>query len=76
VTVGPEATVKACIKAKYVILVGTVEGNIEASDRVELRNCCRLVGDIRSPRIMIGNDREHLIKGDVPTAVSLSSANQ
>ena len=54
-TLGPKATVKAGIKAKYVILVGTVEGNIEASDRVELRSCCSLVGDIRSPRIMIEN---------------------
>jgi cytoskeletal protein CcmA (bactofilin family) len=54
-TIGPKATVKAGIKAKCVILVGTVEGNIEASDRVELRNCCSLAGDIRSPRIVIEN---------------------
>ena len=62
-TIGSKANVKAGIKAKYVVLFGTVEGNIEASDRVELRNCCSLMGDIRSPRVQIENGA--YIKGTV-----------
>ena len=52
-TIGPEAKVKANIKAKNVVILGTVDGNIEAGDRIEVRSCCSLLGDIRSPRIMV-----------------------
>src|SRR5581483_3917791 len=54
-TIGPQAHVKADIKAHNIVIVGNVEGKIEASERVELRGKCQLTGDIRSPRIMIEN---------------------
>ena len=61
--IGPNAKVKANIKAKHVVLAGNLEGNIEASDRVELRGECTLLGDVRSARVLI----EHgaFIKGAV-----------
>jgi len=61
--IGPKANVKANIKAKHVVLAGNLEGNIEASDGVELRRKCTLRGDVRSARILI----EHgaFIKGAV-----------
>jgi cytoskeletal protein CcmA (bactofilin family) len=55
-TIGPEAKVKANISAKNVIILGTVDGNIEASNRIEVRSCCSLLGETRSPRIMVEND--------------------
>lgn len=54
-SIGPQAKVKASIKAKNVVLVGSVEGTIEATERIELRGRCSLLGDVRSPRIMIEN---------------------
>ena len=54
-TIGPEAKVKANIKAKNVIILGAVDGNIEASNSIEVRSCCSLLGGIRSPRIMVEN---------------------
>lgn len=54
-TIGPKATVKANIRAQKVVLVGNMEGNIEAGERIEVRSCCSLLGDMRSPRIMIEN---------------------
>ena len=54
-TVGAKAKVKANIKAQNVVLVGDVEGSIEAGKLIELRSCCSVVGDIRSPRIMVEN---------------------
>jgi cytoskeletal protein CcmA (bactofilin family) len=54
-TIGAKARVKANIKAQNVVLVGDVEGSIEAAKLIELRSCCSVVGDIRSPRIMIEN---------------------
>ncbi|GEM_PF-1067325 len=54
-TIGPSARVKADIKAHNVVIAGSVEGKIEASERIELRNRCRMTGDVRSPRVMIEN---------------------
>src|SRR5579872_7337835 len=62
-TIGPQARVKADIKAHNVVIVGNVEGKIEASERVELRGKCHLTGDVRSPRIMIENGA--VIKGTI-----------
>ena len=62
-TVGPSGNVKANIKAHNVIIVGRVEGTIEATERVELRGKCQLTGDVKSPRISIENGA--VIKGTV-----------
>ena len=62
-TIGPDATVKASIKAHNVSLVGNAEGSIEADERVELCSQSRLVGDIRTPRLVIKDGA--YIKGKV-----------
>lgn len=62
-TIGSHGKVKANIRAKNVILLGTVEGNVEASDRIEVRGQCSLTGDLRSPRVVIENGA--YIKGAV-----------
>lgn len=62
-TIGYHGKVKANIRAKNVVLLGNMEGNIEASDRVEVRGQCSLTGDIRSPRVLIENGA--YIKGTV-----------
>jgi cytoskeletal protein CcmA (bactofilin family) len=62
-TIGANANVRASIKAKNVVLIGMVEGNIEASERIELRSVCSMLGDVRSPRIMVENGA--YIKGAV-----------
>jgi cytoskeletal protein CcmA (bactofilin family) len=62
-TIGPDASVKASIKAQNVSLVGNAEGTIEANERVELCSQSRLVGDIRTPRLVIKDGA--YIKGKV-----------
>ena len=62
-TIGPKGRVKANIKARKLVLVGTVEGNIEAGERIELRGTCHVMGDVRSPRIKIENGA--YIKGTI-----------
>jgi len=62
-TIGPEANVKASIKAQNVSLVGNAEGTIEANERVELCSHSRLVGDIKTPRLVIKDGA--YIKGNV-----------
>jgi cytoskeletal protein CcmA (bactofilin family) len=52
-TVGPHGKVQAAIKAKEVVIIGTVHGNIEASDKIDIRKDAKLVGDIKTARIVI-----------------------
>ena len=52
-TVGPNGRVRANIEARNVILHGRVDGDINATDRVELRKSASLTGDISTARISI-----------------------
>jgi len=52
-TVGPNGQVKASVEAKGVVVQGKLEGNIQASDRVELRKSAVVTGDISTQRISI-----------------------
>ncbi|MGO9517856.1 MAG: bactofilin family protein [Candidatus Korobacteraceae bacterium] len=52
-TIGPNGRVRANIEARNVILHGRVDGNISASERVELRKSASLAGDITTARISI-----------------------
>ena len=52
-TIGPNGKVQAAIKAREVVALGTIQGNVEASDRLDIRKDAKLVGDIRTARIVI-----------------------
>src|ERR1043165_1245367 len=52
-TIGPNGTVKATIKAREVVVLGAIHGNVEATDKIEIRKDAKLTGDIRTARIII-----------------------
>jgi len=52
-TVGPNARIRAHVHAREVVIHGKVDGNIQGTDRVELRRTAVLVGDIFTQRISI-----------------------
>jgi cytoskeletal protein CcmA (bactofilin family) len=52
-TVGAKARVRAKIKAQNISVVGTVEGSIDAADRVELCSQSRVIGDIKTRRLAV-----------------------
>ncbi len=52
-TIGPNGQVKANVDAKAIIVQGKLEGNVQASDRVELRKSAVVTGDISTQRISI-----------------------
>jgi len=52
-TIGPNAKVQANVAARDVVVVGSLDGDITASGRVELRAGANLVGDIRAVRLSI-----------------------
>ena len=52
-TIGPDARVKAGLSAKDIIVQGSVDGDLTATDRVELRKTAVLHGDITASRLSI-----------------------
>ncbi|HRP70638.1 MAG TPA: polymer-forming cytoskeletal protein [Turneriella sp.] len=51
--IGPEAKVNAHIDAAYVVIYGQVTGNVVATEKVELKEGAKLVGNIRSPKLEV-----------------------
>ena len=52
-TIGPNGRVKANVTACAVVVQGKLEGNIQASDRVDLKQSAVVMGDIATQRISI-----------------------
>jgi cytoskeletal protein CcmA (bactofilin family) len=53
VTVGRNGSVTANISAKEVVIMGKVTGNIECSDRLDIRGEGTLIGDVVTQRISV-----------------------
>ena len=62
-TIGPNGRVKASVKACAVVVQGKLEGDISASDRVDLQQSAILTGNIATQRISI--DEGAYFKGNV-----------
>lgn len=63
VTVGRTAVVVADIEAREVVIMGTVTGNIDCSERVDIRSEAVLTGEVVAQRISI--DEGAFVKGSV-----------
>ena len=77
--IGEKATVKANIKANTVIIKGTVYGNIEAKERIEIQSDGKLFGNIKTSKLIIADGvvfegKCEMIKSPVP--VQKSRGNQ
>lgn len=55
VTVASGAVVEADVETHQIEVSGQVTGNITASERVEISSEGKMVGDIKSPRILIAD---------------------
>lgn len=68
VTIGRHGNVTANITAKEVVVMGTVKGNIQCSDRVDVRAEGSLTGDVLTRRISVEDGA--VLKGNVQVQVS------
>lgn len=57
-TVGPNASVRAEILARELVVRGRAEGNFTASERVQIWHTARVEGDIKAERISIEEGAE------------------
>jgi cytoskeletal protein CcmA (bactofilin family) len=68
VTIGRNGSVQANITAKEVVIMGTVKGNIECTDRLDIRADGSLIGDVSTPRISVEDGA--VLKGSVDVRTS------
>jgi cytoskeletal protein CcmA (bactofilin family) len=54
-TIGPNGRIKAAVFAKTVIIQGEVQGDITASERIDIRDAGSVDGDLSAPRIAIAD---------------------
>jgi cytoskeletal protein CcmA (bactofilin family) len=76
-TVGPNATVKADITAREIVVRGRVNGKLEGSERVQIWNTGRVNGDIHAERVVIEEGAEihgKMEAGKAPAAARSSEA--
>jgi cytoskeletal protein CcmA (bactofilin family) len=52
-TIGPNARVQAGLKAREIIIQGSIHGNVDATDKIDIKKEAKLVGDIETSRIVI-----------------------
>ncbi len=52
-TIGPNGQVRASVNARGVVVQGKLEGNVQASERADLRKSAIVMGDIATQRISI-----------------------
>jgi cytoskeletal protein CcmA (bactofilin family) len=62
-TIGPEGRLKANVTARAVVVLGRLEGNIQATERVDLKQSAIVVGDIVTQSITIESGAH--IKGSI-----------
>jgi cytoskeletal protein CcmA (bactofilin family) len=72
-TIGPNGKVKANIKARDVIIFGSVRGNIEAIEKLAIRDQGQLIGDIKTTGISI--DDGAYFKGSIDISRPEPKAN-
>jgi cytoskeletal protein CcmA (bactofilin family) len=53
VLLGKSGSVKGNLFVNSVTVAGTVQGNIQAKDRIELKSTARLLGDIKAKRLAV-----------------------
>jgi cytoskeletal protein CcmA (bactofilin family) len=54
-TVGANGRIKGEVRAKAVVIIGEMNGNIVADDKVELAATGSMLGDIRAPRVVLAD---------------------
>ncbi len=52
-TIGPNGRVRSNVKAREVVILGTLQGNVDARDKLEVRKDASVVGEINTARIVI-----------------------
>lgn len=73
-TIGPNARVQAGLKAREIIIHGSIQGNVDATDKIDIKKEAKLVGDIKTSRIVIEDGA--YFKGSIDISKATASASK
>ena len=62
-TVGPHGRIKAEIKVREILVLGSAEGSVQAQGKVEIRSGAKFMGDVKTARIILEDGA--YIKGSI-----------
>lgn len=71
IKVGPEADVKATLRAQDILVAGRVEGELHATGLVELRSTALVLGDVFAARLSMEDDA--VLRGHVDLVQALAA---
>ena len=74
VTIGRNGSVAASVHAKELVIMGKVEGNVECSDRLDIRAEGSLTGDVITQRISV--EEGAIMKGGIEVRTPEKKAQQ
>jgi cytoskeletal protein CcmA (bactofilin family) len=74
VTIGRHGVIQANINAREVVIMGKVSGNVECSDRLDIRGEGSLTGDVITERISVEDGA--LMKGSIQVRHAEHKAQQ
>ncbi len=55
VTVTQDGLVEASVDSQSIEIAGSVQGNVSAVDKIDIKAGGRLVGDVKAPRVLIAD---------------------
>jgi cytoskeletal protein CcmA (bactofilin family) len=73
VTIGRNGTIEANIEAREVVIMGKVHGNIQCTDRVDIRGEGSLTGDVITERISVEDGA--IMKGSIQVRAAQSKTD-
>ncbi len=65
VILGKSGSVKGNLNVNSISVAGTIQGNITAKDRIELKSTARLMGDIKAKRLAVEDGVTFIGKSEV-----------
>ena len=71
--VGKSATIKGNLAVNSATIEGTIQGNVTAKDRIEMKSSARVTGDIRAKRLSVEDGVTFIGRSEVnPSGVATS----
>jgi len=52
-TIGPNGSIKADIKAREIVVLGSAQGSVQAQDTFEIHSAAKFIGDVKTARIIV-----------------------
>ena len=64
-TVGPSGKLEADVRAQEIVVLGSIQGKVEATEKIDIKKQASIIGDIKAARIV--TEEGAYLKGTIDT---------